>query len=173
MQRDAEAQRLAARKELIEVESRRHEIVARLRAFLYAESELLAHFDGNASPLENPGSGFLKPAQSTAYARSDKPARTEAAPLSDRKEPASLPLPKNAPAPEKSVPEPQRLDLEHGGWTVRPVLSQPQGASQPPPTPQPPPAPQPAPQRDARPAADSIASEEELERIRRILNELD
>ena len=54
IKRTAEQDRLRLRRETSKLDSRRNEIVARLRAFLMSELELLAHFEGS-DPI-----GFIK-----------------------------------------------------------------------------------------------------------------
>ena len=54
IKREAEGDRLRIKRETTKLESRRNEVVARLRAFLMSELELLAHFEGS-DPV-----GFIK-----------------------------------------------------------------------------------------------------------------
>ena len=95
IKREAEQDRLRLKRETAKLNSRRNEIVARLRAFLMSEMEMLAHFEGS-DPV-----GFIK-----LLPGKERPPE-QASPA------APLPLP-NAKAEAAEAPPTQPLKVEDG-----------------------------------------------------------
>lgn len=149
--RQGEAERHQLQRDVQRITSRRNEIVARLRAFLMSEMELLAHFEGD-EPI-----GFIKllPAQqehSPAPAfdeGSPRPAEDKTGTLEGEVTPADTQEPGNA----------------RQGWTVRSVVTPaPWGEAEP--------ESAPATTREEGQEVPVAASADELEKIRRILEDL-
>jgi DivIVA domain-containing protein len=149
--KQGEAERHQLQRDVQRITSRRNEIVARLRAFLMSEMELLAHFEGD-EPI-----GFIKllPAQqehSTATAFDDgspPSAKDETGTSEEEHVPADTQEPGNA----------------RQGWTVRSVVTPAPGGEAEPESAA-------AVPREEGQEAPVAASADELEKIRRILEDL-
>lgn len=143
---DAEQERYGVRQDLARLTSRQNEVAARLRAFLMSELEILAQFQGD-DPV-----GFIRLVSS-----GDAEGRAAPAQLPERPEPedaeVSEATDEAAPgqaAPEEHVPAASDADASPDAFDLRALVT------------------------GAQDEADSVAaSEEERERIRRILDDLD
>ncbi len=165
IKRAAERQRHEIRNQTNELIDRRNGIVARLRALLTSELELLAHFErseaiqtGEADPVrvEVSRSGQLEPPAGVSH---DEPAPEESSAVEEA-----------SPAPATVGDEDEVGDRGEGsGWVVRPVLTTaPQDESE-----------EPVvilPDSEKGEQSDSektAATTEDIDRIRRILRDLD
>lgn len=192
IKRTAEEDRIRLKRETAKLSSRRNEIVARLRAFLMSEMELLAHFEGS-DPV-----GFIKllPSEERPGSRAGTgpqlpPPETseEAAPQTSVSEPGEAARPgEEAGAEEEATAEtsatreePAAGATEEGdgsssersgpGWVVRPIITSPSygaprtkpdaaGAS-------------PGEQTSGERTSEKHARSDEVEKVRRILRDLD
>lgn len=202
MKRSAEQERIGLRKEANDALMRRNEIAARLRAFLQSELELLARFEadfpapGVASPL-SVRSGDLREDQfELASTEHRKHAEYENFRNADASEPVELeesadsgeawPSPKDGAESdprveaateggrpnEQAPPQPVFRDEPRPGssFVVRPVF----GASTSAPAPSSPdPKSEQAPAEEQKDGYEMSASVDEIERIRRILKDLE
>ncbi len=163
--------------EVDQLESRRNEVVARLRAFLMSEMEMLAHYDGSDP------TGFIKllPSEPQGMNRLSAPHRTPE-PQSETVEPEPAP-PAPEPQPEELAPEPPPAPTS----AAEPAAPDAAPASEPSrpaydrrtvlgrPTPKPTPEPAPSATRPPR-VSDKLdeqpQEDEEIARIRRLLSGL-
>jgi DivIVA domain-containing protein len=148
--KQGEAERHQLQRDVQRITSRRNEIVARLRAFLMSEMELLAHFEGD-EPI-----GFIKllPAQQE---HSPTPAFDDGTPPPAEGETGTL-------EGEVTPADTQETGHARQGWTVRSVVTPAQGGEAEPES-----AATPREEGQEVPVA---ASADELEKIRRILEDL-
>jgi len=159
MLQDAEQERYAVKQDLIKLSSRQSEVAARMRAFLMAEMEVLAQFQGDdpsgfirlvsahepgrMAMLSEPASEFGTPDVSASErVSSDTPEEQAAdeAKLDSKEEPQEPIATATDPSEPPPVEEPATiveppLDEEPTVATERPPIEQPPAAVKPPPIP--------------------------------------
>ncbi len=176
----ARGQKQKLEQEVDQLESRRNEVVARLRAFLMSEMEMLAHYDGSDPtgfikllPSEPQGMNRLSAPHRAPEPRSEiaEPEPEPSSPEPQPEEVALEPPPAPTAAAEPAAPEPapgpesdQAPRLSYGRRTVLGV---------PIPTPSPEPTPPTArPPRVSDKLDEQPQEDEEIARIRRLLSGL-
>lgn len=178
----ARGQKQKLEQEVDQLESRRNEVVARLRAFLMSEMEMLAHYDGSDP------TGFIKllPSEPQGMNRLSAPHRTpepkpeavepereaptpEPQPEEVAPEPPPAPTSAAEPAAPEPTPTPQSESVPRPAYGRRTVL----GGPAPAPAPKPESAPSAArPPRVSNKLDEQPQEDEEIARIRRLLSGL-